>query len=47
MASLFTEEPKPATNKTEKKFPGNATQKAAWEKKENLSDLNWEPLKGE
>jgi hypothetical protein len=35
MASLFADEPpKPVANKTEKKFPGNASQKAAWETKE-------------
>jgi len=45
MASLALEDPQPAENKTEPKFPGNASQKAAWEKKEENLEQEVETLK--
>lgn len=45
MASFALEEPAPAKNKTEPKFPGNATEKAAFEKKEKALEKEVETLK--
>lgn len=45
MASFALEEPKPVKNNTKHKFPGNATQKVAWEKKEASLEKEVETLK--
>jgi len=45
MASFALEEPKPVKNITKPKFPGNATQKVAWEKKEKFLEKEVEALK--
>jgi hypothetical protein len=45
MASFALEEPQPVKNQTEHEFPGNASQKAKWEKKEKSLENEVEQLK--
>lgn len=51
MASFALDDEKPAvqnvTNVTKKEFPGNATEKAAWEKKEHILEKEVEILKAQ
>lgn len=46
MASLALDVPQLVSNHTEREFPGNASQKAAWEKKEQSLEKEVESLRG-